>query len=207
MGTRAVDKGAVSDAVADNVRAIRERRGLSQAELAQRLSDLGRPMVATAIAKIEGRSRRVDVDDLVALATALNVMPARLLLPDVDDMDLEVALTPEKTVPAWAAWQWVSGEYALDVTLDTQGPEAQRLQLEYTDERPVWLRSSESHPLYLAVRHLTWTIRRTLQAQEESRSEKVRRHAVGAWASKARQAVQQVSGQLDELTEGSRGER
>ncbi|MET8766303.1 helix-turn-helix transcriptional regulator [Streptomyces sp. NPDC004658] len=65
---------------------MRAARGLSLRELAARLASAGHSLSADAINKIEnGREagderqvRRVDVDDLHALAAALNVRPEQL---------------------------------------------------------------------------------------------------------------------------------
>jgi len=75
-------QGQVGRTTAGQVRAVRNRRQLSQRALSARLTELGRPLVPSAVAKIETGERRVDVDDLIALALALEVSPARLLLPD-----------------------------------------------------------------------------------------------------------------------------
>ncbi|MFI6935562.1 helix-turn-helix domain-containing protein [Streptomyces sp. NPDC050287] len=55
--------------------------GLTQHQLAARCTALGRPMSNTALSRTERAHRRCDVDDLVAIATALGVPPATLLLP------------------------------------------------------------------------------------------------------------------------------
>lgn len=47
--------------------------------LSQRLSELGHPLLPSGITKIEQGKRGVDVDDLVALARALEVRPEQLL--------------------------------------------------------------------------------------------------------------------------------
>jgi transcriptional regulator with XRE-family HTH domain len=44
-----------------------------------RLAALGRPILPSGLSKIEQSTRRVDVDDLVALADALRTVPSRLL--------------------------------------------------------------------------------------------------------------------------------
>jgi transcriptional regulator with XRE-family HTH domain len=162
MGTRAVEKGHVARAVAENVRVIRDRRGLSQQQLAARLAELGRPMQASTVAKIEVGDRRVDVDDLAALAVALNVPVARLLLPDVSE-DEEVYVVPAYSVPMWSAWQWAVGQHSL-WTSDDDGfdPAVQGRDLDFVAERPVWLRLREAHHLSQAARHLVWAVNRAL---------------------------------------------
>ncbi|EHM29101.1 hypothetical protein SPW_2559 [Streptomyces sp. W007] len=43
------------------------------------MTALGRPMTITMLSRIECRQRRCDVDDLVAIAAALDVSPLTLL--------------------------------------------------------------------------------------------------------------------------------
>ena len=55
---------------------LRRERGLTLGDLADKLKELGRPILLSALSKIEKGQRRVDVDDLVALALA--VLSSRL---------------------------------------------------------------------------------------------------------------------------------
>ncbi|MFD3815808.1 helix-turn-helix domain-containing protein [Streptomyces rubiginosohelvolus] len=57
----------------------RAARGFAQRQLAERVAALGRPMTITMLSRIERRQRRCDVDDLVAIAAALDVSPLALL--------------------------------------------------------------------------------------------------------------------------------
>ena len=104
--------GPVGSRVAANLRQLRDSRRLTTAQLAARLRDLARPVLATGITKTEAAVRRVDVDDLVALAVALDTTPNRLLLPGAIDTEL-VELTPEVSVSALDAWKWATGEAPL----------------------------------------------------------------------------------------------
>ena len=79
MGRRAVEIAEYGAKVADNVANLREQRGLTLDQLSTRLREMGRPIIASGISKIEQGERRVDADDLVALARALEVMPVELL--------------------------------------------------------------------------------------------------------------------------------
>jgi transcriptional regulator with XRE-family HTH domain len=79
MGTRAIELGVVGRIVAKRVRRIRKRNGLSLQDLSDRLTAGGRPILPSGLNKIEMGTRRVDVDDLFALASALQVMPNDLL--------------------------------------------------------------------------------------------------------------------------------
>lgn len=71
--------GDVGWAVAANVRRLRKARRLNQQSVAARLTDVGRPMPASSVSKIESGDRRVDADDLAALARVLHVTPQQLL--------------------------------------------------------------------------------------------------------------------------------
>lgn len=112
---RANDLGPIGEYVARNVRKLREDRELSTTKLAERLKDLGRPIGPTAITRLEAGQRRVDTDDLVALAIALGVSPNRLLLPAerADDERDTVALTPNKSSEWHLAWRWAAGDQPL----------------------------------------------------------------------------------------------
>ena len=90
--------------------------GLSYAELARRLAALGHPILDTGLMKIEKGHRRVDVDDLMALALALDVTTNRLLLPEVEiaKPGTPVVLTPgHDKVRTDDAWAWAYGERPL----------------------------------------------------------------------------------------------
>lgn len=51
------------------------------AELSRKLAEMGREIPPLGLRRIETGERRVDVDDLVALALALDLSPLALLLP------------------------------------------------------------------------------------------------------------------------------
>lgn len=74
--------GPTGDTVRENVLRYRTRLNLGYADLARRLEELGRPIPVLGLSRIERGERRVDVDDLMALAVALGVSPTSLLLPD-----------------------------------------------------------------------------------------------------------------------------
>lgn len=101
---------------AANIRRIRQERGLSYAELSRRLAATGHPILDTGLLKIEKGERRVDVDDLVALAVALETTPNRLLLPG-SDAELAPAthhLTPDVTSTPPLMWTWATGQVPLN---------------------------------------------------------------------------------------------
>lgn len=122
---RSNDLGPTGHQVAANVRRLRALRNLSTTELARRLTeDHGRPTIPGAITRIEHGKRRVDVDDLLALAAAFRVTPSTLLLPPTAQGEIEV--TGVGTVPAHDAWRWLDGQWPLSTSRD---PETLRRQL------------------------------------------------------------------------------
>jgi transcriptional regulator with XRE-family HTH domain len=99
MAGRAIEIGDVGTQLATTVAELRKRRGWDQKRLAELVTEAGRQMSASMVGKIEGGGRRVDVDDLVALAFALEVSPARLLLSahrDPDDQATDESSDPDQ---------------------------------------------------------------------------------------------------------------
>lgn len=201
MGTRAVEQGPVGEAVAVNVRQVRERRRLSQQQLASKMGDLGRPVQASTIAKIEGGDRRVDVDDLLVLAVALNVAPARLLVPDTG-MDDEVAITKSVRMPGWSVWAWANGEHSLSSEEDDiNDPVVAQRDLDFVAERPLWKRRQDDHPLARAQARLGWTVRRligVLPGYGGDRTTRVK-GLEERWIGSANHALDGVRRELDQL--------
>lgn len=103
-------KGPQRERVAVNVKELRGLRRMTLAELSVRLHLLGHPLRSTAIHKIEQRERKVDADDLVALALALDVSPNRLLLPGTAVRGVDTQLTNAASVDELDAWRWARGK-------------------------------------------------------------------------------------------------
>lgn len=192
MGTRAVEQGPIGQAVAANLRVVRERRQLSQQGLSARLAELGRPILSTGIAKIEAGDRRVDVDDLLALAAALNVSPARLLLPDGGEDD-QVAVTERLIRPAWAVWMWVEGLHALPHEDGTSDADA---DMALQDMRPTWKRRERDHPLSTAVRRVASDVTSVLR--NAGRPDK-KPNTLARWIDVTRADLRQVDTELDRV--------
>jgi 8-oxo-dGTP pyrophosphatase MutT (NUDIX family)/transcriptional regulator with XRE-family HTH domain len=111
-----VPLGPVGGYVIQNLENLRTERRLTYRQLADRLEQLGRPIPTLGLSRIEKGNRRVDVDDLVALAVALEVSPGTLLLPPdpgIPDEDDEVELTANLRLSGYAARQWMAGHSAL----------------------------------------------------------------------------------------------
>ncbi|THV43454.1 helix-turn-helix transcriptional regulator [Glycomyces buryatensis] len=110
---------SIGRTVGANLRKLRDRKRMSTRAVADAMTGIGRPVASTAITKIEAGDRRVDVDDLVALAIALEVSPVTLLLPGVDEVanveadmintSKSVPLTEKVSAPWEIVWRWAHG--------------------------------------------------------------------------------------------------
>ena len=105
--------GATAQAVAANIRRHRERIGWGYARLARELTKAGRDIPPLGLSRIEDCERRVDVDDLVALAVVFGISPITLLMPDSDNEDAPVEMTAVGAVQGKGAWLWLNGSYPL----------------------------------------------------------------------------------------------
>jgi len=122
MATKKIELGPTSERVRLRVAALRERRRLTLAQLSDRLTHLGHPLGTTAISRIEQGDRRVDVDDLVALAAALNVSPLGLLLPH--EQQGHAPLTEDTEVAVDHLWRWANGTEPLSMFVFADEQEA-----------------------------------------------------------------------------------
>lgn len=113
--------GPTGEQVAANVATLRNSRGLSTTQLSKLLERLGRPIPPTGITKIEKRTRRVDVDDLMALAAALRVSPSRLLFVASDRSEETVEVTGFGEVSCRDAWDWLDGIRPLRAPAPAEG--------------------------------------------------------------------------------------
>ncbi|GAA1085135.1 hypothetical protein GCM10009642_25020 [Nocardiopsis metallicus] len=125
QGRRANELGPTGQQVAANLKRLRAARGLSTTKLAELLTEEhDRPFTAGAVTRIEHGKRRVDTDDLMALAAALKVSPSAFLLPPTAAGEVEVTGLGE--VAAHDAWRWVDGQWPPGASRD---PETLRRQL------------------------------------------------------------------------------
>lgn len=104
-----VPLGPIGGYVMRNLKQLRQARGLTYKELSEILHNLGRDIPTLGLSRIEKGTRRVDADDLVALAIALCVNPAALLLPRDTLRHAEIQLTGSQPTSADAAWAWMDG--------------------------------------------------------------------------------------------------
>jgi transcriptional regulator with XRE-family HTH domain len=94
---------------ARRIREARERQDWSQAQLAERLGELGLPMDRSTLARLEkgDKAQLTPVDRIFVLAAALGVNPINLLVPLEDDS--VIAITPNTKVSASFARAWTRG--------------------------------------------------------------------------------------------------
>jgi transcriptional regulator with XRE-family HTH domain len=133
MGTHAVQRDATAATVSANVKRLRMKQNLGLRGLSKKLGEVGRPLGHSAVDQIEKATRRVDVDDLLALARALKTSPITLLMPVVDDPTATVTATgfDTKIGPA-AFWLWLSAD-------PSGGPTAGLSPAEFmTNAQPEW---------------------------------------------------------------------
>jgi transcriptional regulator with XRE-family HTH domain len=97
--------------VSANVKRLRKDQNLGLRGLANKLGEVGRPLEHSAVDQIEKGTRRVDVDDLMALAAALDVAPVTLLIPDTTaegwDTAVEATGIPDG-ITAQHLWLWLT---------------------------------------------------------------------------------------------------
>ena len=67
-----------------NIRRLREKRRWSYREVEERLAQAGRAIPVLELSAIDAGERRVDVDDLVALAAVFDLSVEELLQPPAD---------------------------------------------------------------------------------------------------------------------------
>lgn len=87
-------------------------------ELSARLTQLKREIPTWGLRKIESGGRRVDADDLVALAVALGVSPITLLMPHDQDRDQKTSSVGIK-MSAGALWDWLRAKRQIPIVQGT----------------------------------------------------------------------------------------
>lgn len=122
--------GMVAYRLSHNLRELRKELDVSTYELSRRLEAIGNPIRPNAITRIEMGDRRVDVDDLVALAIALNVTPNRLMMPNPlgisnNGFEMSVVVTGSAVADTADMWAWADGDRPLRLQIDGEpyGPD------------------------------------------------------------------------------------
>lgn len=116
-----VPLGPTGELVAENIK--RRRGSMQYKELSEKLTAVGRAIPPLGLRRIEAGERRVDVDDLMALAVVFGVSPLTLLLPSDGSAQLASPLTGAgRDVAHNVQWLWATGNepLALPSTGDDQ---------------------------------------------------------------------------------------
>ncbi|WP_062984610.1 helix-turn-helix domain-containing protein [Nocardia anaemiae] len=121
MAKRRIELGRTGETLKANVKRIRKQQGLTLQDISNRLERTDRPMSYNTVSEVELGARRVDADDLVALALVLNVTPNALLLPPIEDSTRMVQITCAGWQTAANVWEWARGEKALPVPKQPPG--------------------------------------------------------------------------------------
>lgn len=95
-----------------NITRFRGLRGYTLRGLSERMEKIGHPMSHATINQIECGGRKVDVDDLAALAVGLRVSVPALMMPPVTDEDehLEEVVTAGPVTYAGPLWEWLTSQ-------------------------------------------------------------------------------------------------
>ena len=101
----------VSRVVGRQVQAARERLHLRQVDLAKKLTTLGVPTHQATVHRLETGARRVTVDDVLALAAALEVSPLYLLGGSYTNEPVPVTPKLEASPPQMR--RWLTGQVQL----------------------------------------------------------------------------------------------
>jgi transcriptional regulator with XRE-family HTH domain len=119
----------ITAVVADRVRSFRERSGMSQAELAERMAELGTPWKRATVVNLEKRGMMsakrgtaagrdsITAQELLTLAQALSVPPVWLLADTESGTPVPIAKGID--VAPWSALMWMTGKKSLT---DDPGP-------------------------------------------------------------------------------------
>jgi len=143
--------GATGRDVALNLKRIRTAAGLTQAELSARISDLGYKILPASIGKIETQDRRVEVDDLMVLAVALDVSPLGLMMPWTSRPTDTVELTAHSGhVLAYDVWRWAMGSVPIE-TREQYEDALSDVGVFRDHSVPAWMQVTTSSPAYDAL--------------------------------------------------------
>lgn len=105
--------GPTGRTAAPNIAARRRQLGLTYIALSRRLTHGGHDLSTLALKRIETGNRRIDVDDLMALAGALEVSPITLLMPPDATTHTPIQVTGQNPLPAKFVWNWLTASYPL----------------------------------------------------------------------------------------------
>jgi transcriptional regulator with XRE-family HTH domain len=172
------------EVLGENVRRLRRDREWSQADLAARLTELGYPMTQAMIAKIESvrtdratndvrAARSVSVDELVALAYALDTSPTNLLVPWPSDA--AVNLVRGVSISGAKGRRWFRGWEP------APGQDAQRYRRIVPDQDRIFLQDPHLPSLIDTLESESLAALDIVDASAEQRAQNARDMGAIAW--------------------------
>jgi transcriptional regulator with XRE-family HTH domain len=108
----------IAQAVASNLRRLRSTRGLTTQALERRLTEIGYRIARSSLTNMELGRREVSLEDIAALAMALEVPPLLLIAPVATEPTITVLGTD---MDSWQFAQWFAGRAPLSGTADDEG--------------------------------------------------------------------------------------
>lgn len=177
--------GPTGDTVRQNVARYRKGLNLTYAQLARDLEERGHPIPPLGLRRIEAGERRVDVDDLTALALALDVNPNALLMPPVDGSQVPCGLTGytlRDSLSTRDAWRWARSVISLTsepVETWYNHPDGRRIRV-WTDgfrQRVSPQRVSTAEERYQV--RADWILRQVHEIKEDLEQERIQNEALG----------------------------
>ncbi len=167
----------VKEVFGERLKALREKAGLSQQEVAARVAEHGGTMHQTTIMRTEKGTRNVTLNEYVLLAAALNVPPPMLLVPLGSEDRVEI--TPRSRIHPHLALDWLTGDECLTNTK------------RFVIDRGDWLRNAE--PMFL------WRKLRDLQEEQQAAATGVKSAEYLGDDDRIRQARNAHAGALEAL--------
>lgn len=166
----------VADALAQNIRRMRERRGMSYVELSERLTRTGRAIPVLGLRRIERGARRVDAGDLLALALVLGATPVDLLVSVEADHGQPYAITPEVTAETARVRDWIGGGFLKQPQTAADLAEAIAEMPQERAERlaAAWFEGNHRLSHAVALRGEMRAVLQALQADEQTAAERFR---------------------------------
>jgi hypothetical protein len=113
--------GGAGRALAANIARVREARRLSYIDLSRELSKAGRPIPELGLRRIEKGERRIDFDDLLAIAYVLKVCPVDLMVSNTADGDDPYPVTSKHEYESDSVRDWITGETVILVPVQDPG--------------------------------------------------------------------------------------
>jgi transcriptional regulator with XRE-family HTH domain len=124
--------------VARRIRELRLERSLTLADLAAGLAEIDQSYTLSTLSRIEQGKRRVDTDDLVALAFVLDVPPNAILFPPSAQQEPRTKLTANIEFDTSVVLRWAASGEAGSLRGKVKAPAAGKAQALAAPNGPVY---------------------------------------------------------------------